>query len=198
MINGVLVLAGGRGRRLGMPKAWLDWDGRPLLLRILDRLAPLAAEPPIVVARPGQALPDGNYQRVDDRITDCGPLAGLAAGLKACADRHPGARIAVTGCDYPYAKATLFETLATLAPEAAVVLPSWRGKTHPLHAIWSADLWIECDRAVTAGDLAVHSLVQRTPHHFVDATEIESLTDPARVLLNLNDRADLKRARASS
>ena len=198
MINGVLLLAGGHGRRLGMPKPWLDWDGQPLLLRMLDRLAPLAAEPPIVVARPGQALPDGDYQRVDDRITDCGPLAGLAAGLKAFADSDPGARIAVTGCDYPYAKATVFETLAALAPEATVVLPSLRGKTHPLHAIWSADLWIECDRAVTAGDLAVHSLLQRTAHHIVDAAEIESLTDPARSLLNLNDRGDLKQARASS
>jgi molybdopterin-guanine dinucleotide biosynthesis protein A len=198
MIDGVLVLAGGRGRRLGMPKAWLGWDGQPLLLRILDRLTQLSAEPPIVVAHPGQELPHGDYQRVDDRITDCGPLAGMAAGLKACAERYSSARIAVTGCDYPFAEAVLFETLAHMTPAAAVVLPRWRGRTHPLHAIWSADLWVECHRSVAAGQLAVQSLVQNTSHHVVDATEIDALADPDRALLNLNDRADLKRARASS
>ncbi len=158
----------------------------------------LSAEPPIVVAHPGQELPHGDYQRVDDRITDCGPLAGMAAGLKACAERYSSARIAVTGCDYPFAEAVLFETLAHMTPAAAVVLPRWRGRTHPLHAIWSADLWVECHRSVAAGQLAVQSLVQNTSHHVVDATEIDALADPDRALLNLNDRADLKRARASS
>lgn len=198
MINGLLILAGGRGDRLGMPKAWLDWDGQPLLLRILDRLAPLAPESPIVVAQPGQELPDGDYRRVDDRIADAGPLAGLAAGLNEHANSRTDARIAVVGCDYPFADRGLFEALADLAPDAAVVLPRWGSRTHPLHAIWNAELWLECDRAVAAGQLAVYALLQRVSHRVIDASEIDALTDPERVLLNLNDRNDLKRARAFS
>lgn len=198
MIDGLLVLAGGRGRRLGMPKAWLDWGGQPLLLRILDRLAPLAPEPPIVVAQANQELPDGDYRRVDDRIADSGPLAGLAAGLNEHANHKTDARIAVVGCDYPFAHPRLFKALAELFPEAAVALPRWGSRTHPLHAIWSAELWVECDRAIAAGQLAVHALLQGVPHRIIDATEIDALTDPERVLLNLNDRDDLKRARALS
>jgi molybdopterin-guanine dinucleotide biosynthesis protein A len=130
MINGLLVLAGGRGRRIGTPKAWLQWDGQPLLLRILDRLSPLAPEPPIVVAQPGQELPSGHYRRVDDQIPDSGPLAGLAAGLKKYAKDKPDARIAIVGCDYPFADAKVFEALAELAPKAAIVLPRWGSRTH--------------------------------------------------------------------
>jgi molybdopterin-guanine dinucleotide biosynthesis protein A len=198
MIDGLLVLAGGHGRRLGMPKAWIEWDGQPLLLRILDRLAPLAPEPPIVVAQPGQELPDGNYQRADDQIADSGPLAGLAVGLNKHANNKPDARIAVVGCDYPFADPRVFKALAELAPDAVAILPRWGSRTHPLHAIWSAKLWVECDRAVAAGQLAVHALLQRVPHRVIDAAEIDALTDPERVLLNLNDRDDLKRARAFS
>lgn len=198
MIAGVLILAGGRGQRLGMPKAWLEWDGNPLLLRILDRLTPLAPEPPIVVAQPGQALPRGDYRRMDDQIADSGPLAGLAAGLSEYADKKTDARIAVVGCDYPFVDPGVFEALAKLAPEAKVVLPRRGSRTHPLHAIWSAELWVECDRAVATGQLAVHALVKNLPHRVIDAAEIDSLTDPDRVLLNLNDRDDLRRAQAFS
>jgi molybdopterin-guanine dinucleotide biosynthesis protein A len=198
MINGLLVLAGGRGRRIGTPKAWLQWDGQPLLLRILDRLSPLAPEPPIVVAQPGQELPSGHYRRVDDQIPDSGPLAGLAAGLKKYAKDKPDARIAIVGCDYPFADAKVFEALAELAPKAAIVLPRWGSRTHPLHAIWRAELWAECDRAVAAGELAVHALLRRVPHHVVDAAEVNPSTDLERALLNLNDRDDLRRARALS
>jgi molybdopterin-guanine dinucleotide biosynthesis protein A len=167
MINGLLVLAGGSGRRLGTPKAWLEWDGQPLLLRIIDRLSRLALEPPIVVAQPGQELPSGDYRRVDDQIPDSGPLAGLAAGLKRHAKDKPYARIAVIGCDYPFADP-------------------------------KAELWVECDRAVAAGELAVHALLRRVPHHVVDAAEVNASTDLERALLNLNDRDDLRRARAFS
>ncbi len=198
MIDGLLVLAGGRGHRLGMPKAWLEWNGQPLLLRILDRLASLAPEPTIVVAQPGQELPNGKYRRVDDLIADSGPLAGLAAGLAKHAKNKTDAHIAVVGCDYPFAHPKVFEALVELAPDAAVVLPRWGGRTHPLHAVWSADLWVECDRAVAAGKLAVHTLLKCVPHRVIDAAEIDALTDPERVLLNLNDRDDLKRARALS
>lgn len=198
MIDGLLVLAGGHGNRLGMPKAWLEWDGRPLLLRILDRLATLAPESPIVVAQPGQELPDGDYRRVDDRVPDSGPVAGLAAGLNEHANSRTDARIAVVGCDYPFADPKVFEALAEFAPDAAVALPRWGSRTHPLHAIWNAELWLECDRAIAAGQLAVRALVQCLPHHVIDAGEIDGLTDPERVLLNLNDRDDLKRARAFS
>ncbi len=198
MIDGVLVLAGGRGDRLGMPKAWLEWRGQSLLLRILDRLAPLGPELPIVVAQPGQELPAGDYRRIDDRIADSGPLAGLAAGLRAHVSDRSDARIAVVGCDYPFADPAVFEALAERAPEAKVILPRRGSRTHPLYAIWSAELWIECDRAVVAGELAVHALVQRIPHRVIDAAEIDPSIDPDRVLLNLNDRDDLRRARAFS
>src|SRR5689334_10214103 len=50
-----IVLAGGRSRRMGSPKAWLGWHGSTLLRRTCG-----------VVAREGQ-----------------GPLQGLLAGLEA-------------------------------------------------------------------------------------------------------------------
>ena len=97
-IDAVLVLAGGEGRRLGGPKAWLDWSGEPLLGRVVRRLSPLS-DRVVVAARSGQRLPDGPWERVDDAIADAGPLAGVAAGLTALSGPGAALRAAVCACD---------------------------------------------------------------------------------------------------
>ena len=53
-----IVLAGGRSRRMGTPKAWLDWHGTTLLRRACGIVARGTSGPVIVVRAPGQELPE--------------------------------------------------------------------------------------------------------------------------------------------
>jgi molybdenum cofactor guanylyltransferase len=80
-----LILCGGAGSRLGgVDKPLLPMAGRPLIERVLERIAPQAGALLISASRHhaqyrGYGLPvigDGAW-------ADCGPLAGLAAGLAA-------------------------------------------------------------------------------------------------------------------
>ncbi|HUP20757.1 MAG TPA: molybdenum cofactor guanylyltransferase [Gemmatimonadota bacterium] len=196
-MGAVLVLAGGEGRRLGGPKATLDWGGRPLLLHVLDRLAPLA-ERVVVAARPGQDLPPGGYERVDDALADAGPLAGLAAGLAAIAPLEPAALVAVAACDYPYADPRLFLALAALAAATDdVVLPRHGGHAHPLQALWRARAGAACSAALDRGQRRIRSALESLSVRAVEAAELPGI-DPDRALLNLNDPGDLDRARPVS
>ncbi|HUP01645.1 MAG TPA: molybdenum cofactor guanylyltransferase [Gemmatimonadota bacterium] len=190
----VLVLAGGSSRRLGTSKAWLAWDDTPLLIRILERLSPLA-ERTIVAARPGQALPDGRFERVDDDLPGAGPLAALAAGLARVAADDPAARVAVSACDYPFADPNLLAALAVAAPQADVVLPRWQGELHPLQAVWRAAVASRCAHALGEGTRRVRDLIARLDGVVVDAAGLAGVLAPGRALLNLNDPADLDRAR---
>ena len=185
----VLVLAGGFSRRMGSDKASLLWEGTPLLLRVIQRLRPIAGEI-WVAARPGQELPPGSYRRVDDARPGEGPLAGLAAGLAAFADG--GARVAVAACDYPYADPTLFAGLDAAAPDAPVVLPVFDGRAHPLLALWRADVAASCERALARGARRVVDVLDEVGAAEVPATDLEGL-DP-RAFLNVNDRESLEEA----
>jgi molybdopterin-guanine dinucleotide biosynthesis protein A len=51
------VLAGGEGRRMGLPKGDLALDGRPILKRLLDRLVWLVST--LLVTAPGREHPTG-------------------------------------------------------------------------------------------------------------------------------------------
>ena len=197
-IDAVLVLAGGEGRRLGGPKAWLEWRGSPLLLHVVGRLAGLADRPPLVAAGRGTDLPAGPYDRVDDTIPGAGPLSGLAAGLSVLEKTAPEARVAVAACDGPFADPRLFLFLAALAPRVDVVLPEHAGRLHPLTAVWRAGASGACRRALGRGERRLLAALDDLEHVIVPSVEFPAGLDPERVLLNLNDRSDLLRARGLS
>jgi len=89
----VLILAGGRSRRMGQDKIWLPFgaDAVPLIERVVARVRPLAEEflfsanasepfTELVASLRGQGI---EAQIVPDRFPGAGPLAGLHAGLSA-------------------------------------------------------------------------------------------------------------------
>ncbi|MBV2182177.1 MAG: molybdenum cofactor guanylyltransferase [Castellaniella sp.] len=85
-----LILAGGQSRRMRTPvapdadKGLRDWRGRPLVDYVcrylrgqgIDRILISANRHPVAYARYGQVVRD------DAGLADCGPLAGILAGLR--------------------------------------------------------------------------------------------------------------------
>lgn len=185
------MLAGGSGNRIGGPKAWLDWDGAPLLIRLLDRLAPLALGRPIVAAPVHRDLPPGDYRRVDDPVPDAGPLAGLAAGLAAV--RDPELPVAVCACDYPFASPEAFRALYLHSEGTDLVIPRVNDRLHPLHALWRARLAGVCVELLDAGRRRVRAATDGAKTRVIDVDTLGA--DPRRVFLNLNEPSDLRRAR---
>jgi molybdopterin-guanine dinucleotide biosynthesis protein A len=168
---------------MGRDKASLLWEGTPLLLRVLQRLAPIASGA-WVAARPGQELPSGDYRRVDDRRPGEGPLAGLAVGLATIGGGE--IPIAVAACDYPHADPALFLALRAAAPDARVVFPVFEGRGHPLMALWRSDVAPACERALARGARRVRAVLDEVGAVEVGAGELGGL-DLERALLNVNE-----------
>ena len=97
-MRSALILAGGNSHRLGMEKALLEFDGRPLICWMADTLLS-AADELVVVARDQEhakrlaeivsdrtLLDQTRSDRIRirftwDRVSGFGPVAGLEAGL---------------------------------------------------------------------------------------------------------------------
>lgn len=109
----VAVLAGGRGRRMGRPKALVELDGAPLIAHPLAAAAAAGLEA-VVIAKRGTALPALDvpvWQEPDDPVH---PLLGIVTAL----ERANGPVVAVA-CDQPFVTPALLTRLAA-GPEAAV------------------------------------------------------------------------------
>jgi molybdopterin-guanine dinucleotide biosynthesis protein A len=115
-----LVLAGGEGRRMGgVDKGLQMFDGVPLARRAAERLAPQVASLTISANR---HLPQ--YQALgwpvlqdDPAHQGSGPLAGMWAGLQACALPW----LACVPCDVPHAPLDLVARLAAAPGQPLVI-----------------------------------------------------------------------------
>ncbi|ATP44874.1 molybdenum cofactor guanylyltransferase MobA [Pseudomonas putida] len=109
----ILILAGGRGQRMGgRDKGLLAWQGEPLVAHVQRVVRPLSDDLIISCNRNQDAYRAYADQLVGDAAPDFpGPLAGVIAGLAAA--RHEW--VVVLACDAPLIDQPLIEDLLRLA-----------------------------------------------------------------------------------
>ena len=125
-----LVLAGGRSSRFGRDKLAERIDGRTLLDSAIDGVTPAATDI-LVVAAPEAALdlPAG-ARLVHDPVAFEGPLAGVAAGLRAARE----AIVLAVGGDMPTLVGAVIDSMLAALDVAGVeaVVLEHEGRARPL------------------------------------------------------------------
>src|SRR5215217_5495151 len=145
----VCIQAGGESSRMGEDKALKTFLGRPLIQRVVDRLASIADEVMVTTNRP-EAYAFLNLPLFPDLKPGRGALGGLYTAI-ACA-KHPLA--AVVACDMPFASATLFdaESKLLLEEEVDVVIPKSEQGYEPLHAVYRRETCLPAIEATIEAD----------------------------------------------
>ena len=177
-----LVLAGGRGARMGgVDKGWVVHDGEPLVQSVLRRFAPQVGSLIISANRNVEA-----YRALADVVSDgdhelalepfAGPLAGVLAGLQ----RADGEWIALVPCDAPALPRDLVERLANAIGDADVACPVAAGRRQPVFALV---------RRSSAGSLrAFVADGGRAMHRWFDTLEtVDVAFDEADAFRNINE-----------
>lgn len=152
-----LVLAGGRGRRLGRSKGDLEVAGRTLASRAAELLWPFCGSV-LVSVSPGAPNPAPDHAAVeDDPPSGRGPLAGIDAAFRVSGD----ADLLVLACDYPRFEAALLQGIVDRreADDDLVILTDSKGRDHPLAGLWSRRTAPLVAQAVEQERLKVRSLL---------------------------------------
>ena len=212
-----MILAGGNSHRLGLEKALLEFDGRPLICWTVSTLL-LAADEVVMVAKDRdhairlaeivseRAFSDKTNRTVSDQnrirftwdsISGFGPVAGLEAGLRMARSRFAFA----TACDLPFLNRMVIEKLFDLADrdlgyEAAVpVQPN--GYFEPLYSVYErAKMQHACQRALERGERRIHVPLQELVVNRVPKEQFLPMDPELLCFFNLNTREDLKMAQA--
>jgi molybdenum cofactor guanylyltransferase len=140
---------------MGRPKADLEWHGSTFLYRTSALLGRTVDGPVVVVAAPGQTLPDlpAGVAVVEDPVEGLGPMQGVAAGLAAVADQAEVAFVCST--DMPFLHPAFVQRVlrAMAGTTADMVLPVARGFRQPLAAGYRTSLAGLITKLVGEGDL---------------------------------------------
>ena len=118
---------------MGENKALKPFLGRPLVQRVIERLAPAADELLITTNQP-ENFEFLNLPLITDIKPGHGPLGGLYTALLSA--KHPS--VAVVACDMPFASAPLLLAAADLmiGEKADVVIAETSEGFEPLHAVY--------------------------------------------------------------
>ena len=153
-----LILAGGRGQRLGgVDKGLQPWRGTPLVDHALARLVPQVREVLVSANRNAADYAARGVRVLADASDDFpGPLAGVLAGLRAVSTPW----LAVVPCDSPRLPVDLFARLAAGVGDAsgAVVL---RERLEPVCCLLSTGLADDLERYLADGGRKVEGWVAR-------------------------------------
>jgi molybdenum cofactor guanylyltransferase len=172
----IVVLAGGRGRRMGEPKPMAELAGRPLVEHALGAAA-AAGLRAVVVAKARTPLPPGIevWQEPDEPSH---PLLGIVTALE-----RAGGPVVAVACDMPFVSPALLARLAA-GPEAAVVAG---GRLEPFPARYEP-AWLPALRAGLADEAPLRATL----------AALEPVTvafDEAAPFCSLDTPADLAAAR---
>jgi molybdopterin-guanine dinucleotide biosynthesis protein A len=185
-----VVLAGGKGRRLGRPKALVELEGQPLIQRIIKLIEPIFDEL-LIVADQTEELQGLGVRVVADAIPGCGSLGGIYSGL--CQASSP--YIFCFACDMPFLNADLIKYMIDNCDIGDVLIPRQDGELHPLHAVYSQACREPIRSRLARHELKIINFFPQVKVGYVTQAEVSRLDPTGYALFNINTRQDLKLAR---
>lgn len=179
-----VVLCGGRSSRMGRPKAWLPFGGETMLQRVVRALR-RAVDPVVVVAAPGQDVPElpAGVEVVRDEVEGKGPLAGLAAGLAALAGKADAAYL--SSCDAPFLMPEFVRRVCGFLA-AAIAVPRVGGYFHPLAAVYNLSVLPHVRTLLAADRLRTADLFDAVPTRIIERHELADIDPDFASLRNVN------------
>ncbi len=195
-----VILAGGRGCRIGLvEKAFIEVEGKTIIKRLLESLFQVVDEVILSVKDSIQQerfmpvlekLPDREIRFCFDTLENAGPLEGIRAGLLESKSEYSF----VCAGDMPFINFGAVNLLFEKATGHDAALPRWNGKKfEPLHAVYSAKLIPEIEKAFVRGKRSVlASVFEMQDVVFVEVSEIRKLNPELNTFANINTVDDMK------
>lgn len=194
-----LLLCGGKSRRMGSDKAWIDWKGSPLLKHVAEMLAQVIPRVHLMAA-PGQLLPElpATIQIHRDTIAGAGAAAALIEGLDLLASCQS---VWVSSVDAPEPQLPLIASLYRAINEPIDDSSSWLAAVprqsqfaHPLAAVYRPRAAGRLRSAFDQGERRLQRLIEQLPVRWMDEDELRQHDPQLRTLLNLNTPEAYERA----
>lgn len=198
----VAIQAGGESRRMGRSKATVAFLGRPLIERIVERVAPVADEI-VITTNEAENLAfldelnlDCELRLVPDVYEERGALRGLYSALSAASNPC----VAVVACDMVFASASLIahEAVALQMRRADAVVPCNKFGFEPFHALYRVDACLPAIAdAIEQGKVRARDFYEQVNLSRFEREDMEKAVPGGGCFANVNTPEELARMERS-
>lgn len=179
---------------MGQDKALMPFLGRPLIQRIIERVAPVADEIIITASQP-EAYTFLGLPLFTDFYPERGALGGLHTALASAT--HP--LVAVLACDMPFASPELIklQMQILLNENADLVVPGGPQGLEPLHSLYRRAACLPaCEQALHNEQPKLIAWFPQVKTRILQPDELRSCDPSGLAFWNLNTPAEFARAEA--
>jgi molybdenum cofactor guanylyltransferase len=180
-----IILAGGQSSRMGIDKAFILYNGKPLIRYSVD-LA-LGFTKTILISTNQDQFQDPGFPVIKDIYPVKAPLAGIHAGLKVSKTEWN----LVLTCDMPNVSPQLIDYLVSkLEKKSLLVLPAHDGYIEPLCGFYHKRLIPLIESDFGKNQFSPLDLLKQVPHRIIN---LENFPDesPSFLFKNINEKKDL-------
>lgn len=197
----VVIQAGGESRRMGRSKALVPFLGRPLIERMVDRLAPVADELVITTNEPEKLAFLLERTDVDVRLErDVLPERGALRGLYTALSQAGSPLVATVACDMVFASARLIVAEAVKLAETGcdAVVPHNKHGFEPFHAVYRRKTCLPAvKRALDEGHASAKSFFDSVDVLPFEREEVLAAEPRGGCFINVNTPEELHAVEAS-
>ncbi len=186
-----IVLAGGKGLRLGHYKALVELDGENLVQRVVSKLSFLNSDIIIVLAegqQPPQVTGYPKLRIVTDAYPGKGPLVGIYSGLLSSESYYN----LVVACDMPFLNQRLLGYMLQISAGYDVTIPRLGNMVEPLHAVYSKKCLEVIEKMIGEDSFKIDRLLGLVRVRYVETDKIDSFDPEHLSFFNINTEDDLK------
>ena len=177
---------------MGEDKALKLFLGRPLIQRVIERLAPIADEMIVTTNRPSE------YGFLNQRLMpDLRPGRGALGGLYTAIASATSPFVAIAACDMPFASKNFFESAYRLMvkEEADVVIAKADEGYEPFHALYRRDTCLPAiEAAIDADQWKVIAWFPQVKVRILSSDEITEFDPSGLCFWNVNTPEDFIKA----
>jgi molybdenum cofactor guanylyltransferase len=196
-----IILAGGRSRRMGRPKAALMFGNTTILERVIAELGHDFDEILIIAAPPqSEDFPIERLLRtapasvhlLRDSNAYQGPAVALARGLAAAVNEITFA----CSCDMPLLRIEVVQALYEMLNGYEAVIPEIGGKPQPLCAVYRREVGGIIEARLASGERRLTHITAGLRAHRPDDRQLRAIDPDLRSFMNVNSAEDYVRALA--
>jgi len=182
------ILAGGKSRRMGANKAFIEIEGKPIIERVLGVMREVF-DKRLIIADEVNLFKDYGETALPDFYTGAGSLGGIYTALL----NSDSDITFVTACDMPDINTEAVKRLvSTPSGGALAIVPLIGGRLHPMHALYGTWCLEPIEEMIKKGELRIQDLFKRIEIKTMTEDDFPGI-DIAASVANINTRDELSR-----
>lgn len=189
-----VILAGGKSRRMGVDKTFLEIGGVPLIERAVQTLLPLFPTVAIV----SKEVEKFHLVKGVSLVRDLFPEQHALGGIYTALSYFQGKGCFIFACDLPFLNPSLISFMIQKMNGYDILVPKSHHGLEPLHAIYSKRCLGAMEELIRQKEWGLKSFIRGAHYGLVNSTTLHTF-DPEEIsFLNVNTPEEFQKAKASA